>query len=255
MKQFSEDIQKLIEEKFPGLNLDDLTVDELKELRDKVKVLREEYFLLEMARKVCSNACYGSAGAPSFYFYKTTLAADITGECRFLTKFMWNRLEQFFHEDIWERKDLWKEFNFALDESKHDWYRKQPISVYSDTDSCTNCLLPIQYGSLDFENLFKICKENNGVIDVTKSGQEIVPGTCHSILNYKDGKLEYVPIKYVMRHKVTKPLFKIRTKSGKEITVTNDHSCIVFRDGKQLTVKAKDINKETDEILSICRKD
>ena len=54
-----------------------------------------------------------------------------------------------------------------------------------------------------------------------------------------------------MRHKVSKEQFKIKTKSGKEIIVTGDHSCIVFRNGKQLTIKAKDINKSTDKILSI----
>ena len=48
---------------------------------------------------------------------------------------MWNRLEKWFHEDIWERKDLWEKFNFALDESKHDWYRQQAVWIYSDTDS------------------------------------------------------------------------------------------------------------------------
>ena len=54
-----------------------------------------------------------------------------------------------------------------------------------------------------------------------------------------------------MKHKVSKEQFKIKTKSGKEIIVTGDHSCIVFRNGKQLAVKAKDINKDTDKILSI----
>ena len=54
-----------------------------------------------------------------------------------------------------------------------------------------------------------------------------------------------------MRHKVSKPKFKITTDSGKEIIVTGDHSCIVFRDGKKLVVKAKDINKETDKIIIV----
>ena len=54
-----------------------------------------------------------------------------------------------------------------------------------------------------------------------------------------------------MRHKVSKPMFKITTKSGKTITVTEDHSCIVFRNGEQIAIKAKDINKETDKILSV----
>ena len=54
-----------------------------------------------------------------------------------------------------------------------------------------------------------------------------------------------------MRHKVNKECFKIKTKSGKEIIVTEDHSCVVFRNNEQITIKAKDINKDTDKILSI----
>ena len=84
-----------------------------------------------------------------------------------------------------------------------------------------------------------------------KNNQEIVK--CDKqVLNWtKENGLQYVPIKYIMRHKVSKSQFKIKTKSGKEIIVTGDHSCIVFRNGKQLTIKAKDINKSTDKILSI----
>ena len=93
------------------------------------------------------NGLYGACANNFFYFFNTNLAADITGECRELTKTMWKDLENFFHETIWERKDLWKQFEFELDESKHDWYRKTPISVYSDTDSVYTT-----YG-----NFFKCC--------------------------------------------------------------------------------------------------
>ncbi|MBR6908126.1 hypothetical protein IKN40_06720, partial [bacterium] len=115
--------------------LNELSVDELKTLKSHVTELRDEYWLLEMACKSLGNAAYGAAANRFFYFYNINLAGDITGECRNLTKTMWKNLEEWFHEGIWECKDLWKQFDFELDESKHDWYRKQPISIYSDTDS------------------------------------------------------------------------------------------------------------------------
>ena len=55
----------------------------------------------------------------------------------------------------------------------------------------------------------------------------------------------------MIRHKVSKAKYKIKTKSGKEIIVTNDHSCIVIRNGKQISIKAKDINIKTDKIISV----
>ena len=93
--------------------------------------------------------------------------------------------------------------------------------------------------------------DNMTIKDITNNGHEIVK--CNdSVLNWtKEKGLNFVPIKWIMRHKVSKPMFKITTKSGKTITVTEDHSCIVFRNGEQIAIKAKDINKETDKILSI----
>ena len=143
MKEFSEDIKKLLAERFPGRNIYEMDLNELKAFKEEVVDLRHEYALLENAYKVCANAGYGSSANEHFYFFLPKLASDITGECRNLTQTMWNDLETFFHETLWERTDIQEQFGFELDETKHDWYREQPISVYSDTDSVYTT-----YGSL-----------------------------------------------------------------------------------------------------------
>lgn len=139
--EYSKDVIDLLKEKFNFLGddplnyIENMSLQELKQFRIEVEDLRHEYSLLELAHKVLMNGLYGACANNYFYFFNPNLAADITGECRELTKTMWKDLENFFHETIWERKDLWKQFEFELDESKHDWYRKTPVSVYSDTDS------------------------------------------------------------------------------------------------------------------------
>ena len=252
MKEFSEDIKKILAERFPGRNIYEMDLDELKEFKEEVVDLRHEYALLENAYKVCANAGYGSSANEHFYFFLPKLASDITGECRNLTQTMWHNLETFFHETLWERKDIQEQFGFELDETKHDWYREQPISVYSDTDSTSfDTILKTSNGECTIEDLFNESLKENGIEDITNNGHEIVK--CNDdVLNWtKEKRLNFVPIKWIMRHKVSKPMFKITTKSGKTITVTEDHSCIVFRNGEQIAIKAKDINKETDKILSI----
>ena len=117
-KEFTDDIKKFMQENYPDVDIYNLSLDDLKKFRETIEEKREEFFLLELAMKQLGNAAYGACANQFFYFYNTRLAADITGESRALTKFMWNRLEKFFHEDIWDRKDLWKRFNFALDPSK-----------------------------------------------------------------------------------------------------------------------------------------
>ena len=133
--EFSQDIQKFLEENYPNVDIYNMTLEELEAFKTEIIQKRQEYALLENAQKVLANAAYGSSASNVFYFFNVNLAADITGECRELTKSMWHNLENFFHETIWERKDLWEQFDFELDESKHDWYRQQVVSCYSDTDS------------------------------------------------------------------------------------------------------------------------
>lgn len=253
--KFSDDIISLLETRYPGKDIYSMSLPELKRFREEVIELRQEYSLLELSMKTLGNAAYGASANRFFYFFNVNLAGDITGECRVLTKFMWDRLEQFFHEDIWERKDLWERFDFALDESKHDWFRTQPTSVYSDTDSIAKeSVIVIRYNgnvqSITISELFDKLK-NVMISKTTSSGHELLELEKYEVLNYVDGKVKFVPIKHLIRHKVSKPKFKIKTKSGKEIIVTGDHSCIVFRNGEKIEIKAKDINKDTDKILSI----
>lgn len=136
IENWDDDVKQLFIEQYPNVDIINLSLDELKNLRDSVEALREEYTLIEVSGyKVLSNAAYGASGNPNFYFFNANVAGDITGECRELTKYFWKNLEIFFHETIWKRKDLWEKFDFELDESKHNKCRDSHISVYSDTDS------------------------------------------------------------------------------------------------------------------------
>ena len=93
----------------------------------------------------------------------------------------------------------------------------------------------------------------NGSAGNTLKGHESVK-CFEKILNYENKKgLYYAPVKRIIRHKVTKAKWVLKTKSGKEIIVTNDHSMIVFRDGVQMEVKPCDILK-TDKILTVLKK-
>lgn len=256
--QLSQEVLDFLKEEYPNTDIDNMSLDELKIFKEEIVAKRQELNLLEQAQKGCGNAAYGAAASPYFYFFNVDLAADITGECRLLTKTMWDNFEQWFHHDIWERKDLWEKFDFALDPSKKEWFMNQTISNYSDTDSeISTSLLLIKdnkniESKITIEEFFNKHYVINGLSDITKNNQEIVECKDDLVLNWtKDKELHYAPVKYIMRHKVSKAKFRIKAKSGKEVIVTGDHSCVVFRDGQQLTIKAKDINPKTDKILVV----
>ena len=173
--KFSEDIQQILKEKFPDKDMYNMSLEELELFKEEVLELRQQYSLLETGAKLCGNAAYGASANKNFYFYNVNLAADITGECRLLTKTMWSNINNFFHETLWERKDLWEKFDFALDFSKKDWYNKQPVSIYSDTDSVYST-----YGSLfecfTQEYQAKYDTEKKKVAWILKSKKEIFDG-------------------------------------------------------------------------------
>lgn len=127
-----------MEKEFPDVKIEDIQnmdLDELKQLREKVLEKRQEYSLIELAYKTCANAAYGSSGNEHFYWYRPELASAVTGEARLMTFLQWRNFPKFMKEDIWNRKDLWKKFDFALDESKHYIIENHPINAQSDTDS------------------------------------------------------------------------------------------------------------------------
>ena len=102
--------------------------------------------------------------------------------------------------------------------------------------------------SINVATIEDLFNENIHNIFFTHKGHELV-SIDDKVLNW-DNELYYGKVKYVMRHKVTKPKWRLRTKDGKEIIVTNDHSMIVFRDGKKLEVKPNQI-LPTDKILIV----
>jgi hypothetical protein len=125
----------------------------------------------------------------------------------------------------------------------------QPVSVYGDTDSVfKDTLIHTSVGIKTIEEFYN-SNMLNGSAGETTNGHESVL-THDRVLNWDNDQLYYADVRRIIRHKVSKPKWKLKTKSGKEIIVTGDHSMVVFRDGKKLVVKPSEILK-TDKILCL----
>lgn len=255
--KWDPEVVDLFKEKFPGVDIYSLSLDELKQLYDDVESLREEFSLVELAYKLLSNGAYGASSSPNFYFYNLELAKDITGECRNLTKYFWKNLEEFFHETIWARKDLWKKFGFELDESKHDLCRQMTVSCYSDTDSVVGDTeihllihnVPCKTSFNDFYNYLRDILKIEPCVD--PGGKEIfqIPEYI-KIQNWsKEKGLYYVPIKYLMCHPVKKCLYQIEAENGKKVIATEDHSVMIYENNDIKSATSKDL-KENDKLIT-----
>ena len=175
------------------------------------------------------------------------------------------RVTQQLPLDTWLKKYTTKEdklnskknpFAFNGKETYLDEDPSSSLAIAGDTDSIDSLSnIFLDKSNITIEEAFnKLKYENRDCVLKLANGQEIVTVHNHTTKAF-DENAPLMPkdcnIKYIMRHKVSKPKFKIKTKSGKEIIVTGDHSCMVYRDNKVIAIKAKDINPKTDKLIEI----
>lgn len=245
-------------------------IEDKKDFLKKIKQEISYLFSSEQAVKLLMNSMYGGSSHIAFYWFNIHLANDITGESRNLIHLMEHHIPDYFRKNWLNMKDLHKELGIEVDEvlakkaleeaqmqvNDPEAYHEKSwvVPVYGDTDSCfCDTIIRIknilnEYENVTIEELWDRNEDN--LVTILPNGTEIA--LCEEkILNWDEKNfLHYGDANYIMRHKVRKPKWKLRTKSGKEVTVTNDHSMIVFRDGKKLEVKPRDILK-TDKILVV----
>lgn len=233
-------------------DLKSLTREQLQGLKLKTNENITYFISYEQGMKLLMNSMYGGSSHVAFEWYNMDLANDITGEGKNLIHLMEDHITSFMQEKWWGMDDLRKDLGVELaDDAKVKMADKQLVQVVGgDTDSCAgDTVITTDRGDITIEDLYN--QNKNNYIGTTKNGSDLVRCT-DKVLNYGDDdkNLTYNNINYIMRHKVTKPKWRLKTKSGKEIVITNDHSMIVFRDGKKLTVKPCEI-KKTDKILIV----
>lgn len=98
------------------------------------------------------------------------------------------------------------------------------------------------------EQLYELGKEDMGS---TLSGHESVSCDFDVINVNKEFKKYYGCVKRIIRHKVSKPKWKIEDSFGNEVFITNDHSVMVVRDNEIKSVKPYEINTEKDRFVTV----
>lgn len=227
---------------------------EKKELEEKIlklTALKNELKNEEQAIKLTMNSIYGAIGNNFFACFNTDVAEAVTLQGQDLIKYSEKIIHKYFH-DFWH-KDKELHEKIGLTEVKRV---AKPLVIYGDTDSVFCSTKVIIMNELGEKTEIKICdffdqlSESRSII-IDHKGNEIIEPKNISSLNYKNGEIIFSGIKKIIRHRVTKPKWRIKTSSGKEVIVTNDHSITIFRNGEKIHVKPSEINLETDQILSV----
>ena len=193
------------------------------------------------------NGSYGAFATPYFILFNEHVAGTITAQGRTLTQTMHKVNEDYWYNQWHLDTELHEKMNLK---NVTPIEKKEETSIYADTDSIFfQSIVNTDIGEFTIEDWYNQNIKNGSAGETIKGHESVL--TNDKILNYSDdGYLYYAPVKRIIRHKVSKPKWKLKTKSGKEVIVTNDHSMIVFRDGIKIEVKPSEILK-TDKVLSI----
>jgi DNA polymerase elongation subunit (family B) len=203
---------------------------DLKQLRDdsvsdKITALNNKQLTL----KVLLNSAYGASASPYFRYFDIRLAKSITLSGQLAIKWISEKVNN---------------------DMVNTYKLKKDIYVYSDTDSVVgDSLIKTDKGDITIKDLYDQITNDN----LIKNKKDDYVKTVDNIKAYavdKNKNIKLNNIKYIMKHKVRKKLFKIKC-NGNEVTVTEDHSIMVERNGEIISVTPNSINKKTDKIIKI----
>jgi DNA polymerase elongation subunit (family B) len=211
------------------------SIEELETEIERLKSLKEEYDCIQDSIKRFINSVYGATGSAYFSCYNVNVAEAVTLQGQDVAKYASRSIDEYFME-MWHAD---KQLHMALGITRANKINEKTLTIYMDTDSVkNNSIVNTSSGIKSIEQWYNENKESAGN---TLMGHESVK-TDNKILNWEDNKgLYYANVKRIIRHKVNKTQWKIKTKSGKEIIVTNDHSLIIFRNNQKIEIKPKNI--------------
>lgn len=208
----------------------DFTNEEFSQLQIILSNKEAYWDTMQMALKISINSAYGALSNAYFVLFNRDIAASITGNGRLIIK----KTGRYVNEQL----------NLMLKTDK-DWW------VYSDTDSVVgDTLIHTKFGEIPISEYYdkiqgdvEVRGENNFIKHITEDDETFSVS--------EENKLRKNKIKYVMKHRVKKRMFRI-TIDGKSVTVTQDHSVIVLRDGERQEVKPQDL-KNTDFLIKLVK--
>lgn len=174
--------------------------------------LATELSIRQNALKIAINGLYGALGNPAFDLFNEDIANAITSNARFYVQLF----------------------------SKNIEYREGSPCIYNDTDSIGGeSVICVNNEDVKIEDFYNVPGEiikDTGLKFIKRIGGYFTNGVNAS------GELVTREIKYIMKHKVKKKMYKIKVQ-GREVRVTEDHSIMVIRDGKLIAAKPGEILK------------
>lgn len=200
--------------------------DKISEINDKIIKLEG----LQLAIKILMNSLYGALGSNYFRYFDVKLAESVTLTGQTIIKFTIDKINSYL-------QNYWKDDIDRI--------------VMSDTDSIVgNSLVYANNKKIKIEDLYNSISEFEYKDEFNRNFVKPVNNITTLSFNKDNKKIEEKSIKYVMKHRVKKELFKISI-DNKEVTVTEDHSIIIKRNNRYMSISPKNLIPGKDKIINI----
>lgn len=206
-------------------------------LDTKLNSLRDLLDTTQHAYKIFLNSIYGQFGSQYFPMYDIENAEAVTVSGQYIIKSSSEYINWWFKE----------------------YYDQDDSLVYGDTDSCfyDNVIKIQKIKKIEIEieyeesepcigDLYNEYNNESYEKQLTLHGHEMINVDNLNVLSFSDkeinrGEVDYLPVKRLIRHKVSKGKYEICCIDGKSTIVTEDHGCVVIRNGELFRIKPNDI--------------
>lgn len=202
------------------------SLEQLKNTQKYLENISIIEYVNQYARKILINSLYGAVGNNHFRFYDLRNAEAVTATGQLVIQWGGNKIND-------RMNSLLKDNNNYI--------------IYQDTDSVIgSTIIRTSEGNFRIDDLYN---KLNGNVEIRGEDNFIkhIDNIIFTPSVNTNLKIENKQIKYIMKHKVKKKMYKICINS-KEVIVTEDHSVMVYRNNELISVKPYEILK-TDEIL------
>lgn len=244
-------------------NPETCTIEELKAEIEKYKNEEEYYNTMQLSAKTFINSVYGVFGTNWFNLADSDIAESITLQGQDLIKFsvieINKYINEFWNQDYEGHKRIANRLRnifgdaFKYDEflecAKNNTIKLDTIQVYGDSVIGSSM---ISLSDNSVKSISKLFREGKNIETDVFGKERVLSDRSVYCLNNVTGCVEIKKIKYVMRHKLTKHLYKVLNKDY-EIICTEDHSIMKLDDisNKITEVRPTDITKN-DKLIVKC---
>lgn len=256
MKRDAENKAATLLSKYQKETTDNMTPDDVVAYRQALEEA-SYYDRLQYVYKIKLNSLYGAMANLYFRFFNLNMAESTTAtgrmivkhQCRVVNKILSGKYDVDFplYETVKDATDAGHPPSAALHGPVFNGKLQSDSVIYGDSVS-GDTMIETDTGPVQIEQLF-------GQVDYVRDNKEYSNCNVQALTYDKEQDLtRFGAVKYVMRHLVSKPMYRVWINNSQYVDVTEDHSLISYDQDSNEFSEITSSQLSTNDHNLICRK-